>query len=76
MEMQQNAELKVNKPKMDSNPREVRASQQHLKEEMPAKLDAHHERMMARIDSQLQEMEACLGKTKARFGGKSRRNKV
>jgi hypothetical protein len=54
---------------MDSNLREMReemkAGQEFLKEEMLTKLDAHHERMMAGIDSQLEEMEACLGKTEA-----------
>jgi hypothetical protein len=30
-----------------------------------AKLDAHYKRMMTRMDSQLEKMEACLGKTKA-----------
>jgi hypothetical protein len=46
---------------------QMRASQELLKEEMLAKLhvDAHHERMMARMDSQLEKMEACLEKTKA-----------
>jgi hypothetical protein len=33
---------------------EMRAGREHLKEEMLAKFDAHHERMMARIDSQLE----------------------
>jgi hypothetical protein len=29
------------------------------------KSDAHHERMMARMNSQLEKMEACLGKMEA-----------
>jgi hypothetical protein len=33
---------------------------------MLAKLDAHHERMMARMDSQVEKMEACLGKARAK----------
>jgi hypothetical protein len=44
---------------------EMRAGQELLKEEMLAKLDAHHERMMARTNSQLEEMEVCLGKMEA-----------
>jgi hypothetical protein len=34
---------------------------------MLAKLDAHHKRMMARMDSQLEKMEVCLGKTEAMY---------
>jgi hypothetical protein len=30
---------------------------------MLAKLDAHHERVMAGMDSQLEKLEVCLGKT-------------
>jgi hypothetical protein len=50
---------------MDTTLREMTAGQELLKEEMLTKLDAHHERMMARIGSQLEKMEACLGKTEA-----------
>jgi hypothetical protein len=32
---------------------------------MLAKLDAHHKRMMARMDSQLDKIEVCLEKTEA-----------
>jgi hypothetical protein len=32
---------------------------------MEAKLDAHHEGMMAKMDSQLEKMEACLEKMEA-----------
>jgi hypothetical protein len=32
-------------------------------EEMLAKMEVHHERMMIRMDSQLDKMEACLGET-------------
>jgi hypothetical protein len=32
----------------------------HTNHEKMAKLDAHHERMMARINSQLEKREACL----------------
>jgi hypothetical protein len=37
----------------------------HLKEEMLTKMETHHERMMARMDSQLEKMEVCLGKAEA-----------
>jgi hypothetical protein len=72
------AEMKTNQVKMDANlkeMKEVRAGQEHLKEEMRAcqelkeemlaKLDAHHERTMVRIGSQLRKMEACLEKMEA-----------
>jgi hypothetical protein len=56
---------------------EVRVNKGLLKEEMLTKMEIHHERMMARMDSQLEETEACLGKTRGHgFGGKSRRNRV
>jgi hypothetical protein len=62
-------EVKPNQAKIDASLREVReetrADQELLKEEMLAKLNAHHERMMARMDSQLQKMEACLQKMEA-----------
>jgi hypothetical protein len=51
--------------KMDTTLREMTADQELLKEEMLAKLDAHHERKMARMDSQLEKMKACLGKMEA-----------
>jgi hypothetical protein len=41
----------------------MRASQELLKEEMLAKSGVHHESMVARMDSQLEKMEACLEKT-------------
>jgi hypothetical protein len=37
---------------------ERRNKSQHPKEEMLNKSDAHHKRMMARMDSQLEKMEA------------------
>jgi hypothetical protein len=43
---------------------EMTASQELLKEEMLAKLDIHHESMVARMGSQLEKIEACLEKTK------------
>jgi hypothetical protein len=43
----------------------MRACRELLKEEILAELDAYHERMMARMYSQLEKMEACLGKTEA-----------
>jgi hypothetical protein len=48
----------------------MRAGQELLKEEMLTKLEAHHEGMIASIDSQLQKMEASLGKMEANPGGK------
>jgi hypothetical protein len=36
-----------------------------MREEMRAKLDAHHERMMTGTDSQPKKMVACLEKTEA-----------
>jgi predicted glycosyltransferase len=41
-----------------TNRKEMRAVQEHLKEEMMAKLNAHYERIMTRTDSQLETMEA------------------
>jgi hypothetical protein len=55
------AEVETNKAKTGTNLREMRASQELLKEEILAKLHACHERMMARMDFQLEKMEACLG---------------
>jgi tRNA/tmRNA/rRNA uracil-C5-methylase (TrmA/RlmC/RlmD family) len=49
------AEMKANHAKTHANLREMRAGQELLKEEMLVKLDAHHERMMARMDSQLEK---------------------
>jgi hypothetical protein len=46
-------------------PKKMRTIQEIIKEEIMAKLAAHHERMMARMDSQLKKMEACLGKMEA-----------
>jgi hypothetical protein len=40
----------------------MKADHELLKEEMLAKLGAHQERMMTRMDSQLEKMEACSGK--------------
>jgi hypothetical protein len=41
----------------------MRVGQEFLKEEMLAELDVQHQRMMTRMDSQLEKMEACLEKT-------------
>jgi hypothetical protein len=49
--------------KMNENLKETKACQELLKEEMMAKLDTHHKRMMAKMDSWLEKMEACLEKT-------------
>jgi hypothetical protein len=43
---------------MDANLKEMR-------DEMRAKLDVYHERMMARIVFQLKKIEACVEKTEA-----------
>jgi hypothetical protein len=59
------AEIRTNQAQTAANLREMRAGQELLEEEMPTKLDAHHERMMARMGSQLEKVEACLGKTEA-----------
>jgi hypothetical protein len=50
------AEMKTNQAKTNANLMEMRASQELLKEEMLAKLDGHHERMMTRMDFQLYKM--------------------
>jgi hypothetical protein len=47
------------------NLKEIRASQELLKGEILTKSDAHRERMMARMDSQLEKVEACLVKMEA-----------
>jgi hypothetical protein len=62
-------ELKTNQAKVDANLKEIRAGQELLREEMmvrlEAKQDASCERMMARMDFHLGEMDACLGKMQA-----------
>jgi hypothetical protein len=50
---------------MDTNQAKTDASVKEVKGEMLAKLDAHHERMLVRMDSQLEKMEACLVKVEA-----------
>jgi hypothetical protein len=62
MKEQITAKVEAHQEKMDANQekinttlREMTASQKCLKAGMLAKLDAHHERMMARMDSQLQK---------------------
>jgi hypothetical protein len=61
-------DIKTNQAKADANLREMkeemRAGQEPLKEEMLAKMETHHERM-ARMDSQLEKMDACIGTTEA-----------
>jgi cell division septum initiation protein DivIVA len=44
---------------------EIRACQELLKEEMLTKMEIHHERIIARIDVQLEKIEACVGKAEA-----------
>jgi hypothetical protein len=51
-----------NQEKMEANLKEIRPSQEHLKRKVLVKLDAHHERIMARMDSYLEKMEVSLGK--------------
>jgi hypothetical protein len=51
--------MDANQAKMDTKPKE-------MKDEMLVKMEAHHERMMARMDSQLEKMEVCLGNTGAK----------
>jgi hypothetical protein len=58
-------EMKANHAKTNTNLVEMTASQELLKEVMLANLDAHHERIMARMYSKLEKMEAYLGKTEA-----------
>jgi hypothetical protein len=48
------AEMKTSQAKTHANLKEMRAGQELLKEEMLVKLDDHHKRMMARMDSQLE----------------------
>jgi hypothetical protein len=57
--------MDTNQAKMDTNQAEMKANQantdaslREMKEEMLVKLDAHYERMMARMDYQLEKMEA------------------
>jgi hypothetical protein len=58
-------EIRKNRAKKDAEQAKTDATLKRIKEEMPAKLDAHHESMMARMNSQLMKMKACLGKTEA-----------
>jgi hypothetical protein len=45
---------------------EIRAGQELLKEELLDKMETHRERMMANMDSRLEILQACLGKTVAK----------
>jgi hypothetical protein len=47
-------DVKTNQAKVDANLKEIRTGQEHLEE-----------KMMAKMDFQLEKMEACLGKTEA-----------
>jgi hypothetical protein len=55
--------------KIDANLKEIKASQELLREKrmarLQAKLDANHERMMTIVDSHLEKMDTCLGKMEA-----------
>jgi hypothetical protein len=63
------AKTDANQAKTDANLSEIReerrAGQGLLKEEMRVKLDVQNERMMACMNSDLEKMEAYLGKTEA-----------
>jgi hypothetical protein len=58
------AKIDANQEKTDANLKELKADQEHLKEETMAKLDVHHERMMYRVDSQLEKLEAMVSSKK------------
>jgi hypothetical protein len=45
------AKTDANQEKTDANLKEMKAGQKHLKEEMLAKSDAHHKRMITRMGS-------------------------
>jgi hypothetical protein len=47
------------------NPAKPDVNLKEIKEEMLANLEDHHERMMARMASQLEKMEVCLVKMEA-----------
>jgi ASC-1-like (ASCH) protein len=55
------AMIENNQEKTKANLKVIRAGQK----KMEAKLDTPHERMMARMDSQLEKMEVYLEKTEA-----------
>jgi hypothetical protein len=66
------AEIRNKQAKADANLREMRAGQELLKEEMLAKMETyqermevHHERVMAKMDSRIETMGTCLEKTEA-----------
>jgi predicted HAD superfamily phosphohydrolase len=59
------AKIDTNQAENDTTLKEIRAGQELQKEEMLAKLDAYHKRMMTKMDSWLEKIEACLGKMKA-----------
>jgi hypothetical protein len=82
------AQMEANQGRTDATLKELKTSQEHLKEEMRfrqellkeemlAKLDAHHERTMAWIDSQLKENGSLSRKDIDHgFEGRSSRNGV
>jgi hypothetical protein len=51
-------DISMNQAKMDATIRELRAGQEFLKEEMLVKLGVHYGRIMARVNSQVEKMEA------------------
>jgi hypothetical protein len=62
-------ETQANQAKTDPNLREIRAGQEHLKEEMKAKMDSHHEKLMTLVKADKEKIEAireaCLEKTES-----------
>jgi hypothetical protein len=57
--------LKSEQRKTDDTLNVLQVGQELLKEEMLAKMEAHHERQMAKMDSRLEILEACPEKTEA-----------
>jgi hypothetical protein len=57
------AKMDVNWQDTRNTREEVRAGQELLKEEMLVKMETNHERVIVKIDSRLEEMEVCLGRT-------------
>jgi hypothetical protein len=50
--------IQNNQEKMDANLMEIRAGQEHLKEEMLTKMETNRERMDAKIDTNQENIEA------------------
>jgi hypothetical protein len=56
-------EIRTNRVEIKTN--QAKADKNLLQEGMLAKLDAYHQRMVARMDSQLEKIETCLRTTEA-----------